>query len=157
MCCHHRQLVTSSHWYNLPPRTHWIQFHSSNFIKWNSKARTQTKSQDKTSNVTSSTSWKTLYSENSAWYPSSSLCLLLLQLPCFWSFTLHFFTSALWILHRIKDGSTIKQAVNYLITGTVTGNIFLTSVRAGATVLKEMAMVTTYNASSSSKISSIGG
>jgi hypothetical protein len=61
-----------------------------------------------------------------------------------------------WILHLVKAGSTIQHTVNYLITGTVTGNILLTSDRAGATVLKEMAMETTYNASSS-KHSCIGG
>jgi hypothetical protein len=34
----------------------------------------------------------------------------------------------------------------------VTSNIFLTSVRAGATVLKEMAMETTYNAAANSPV-----
>ena len=40
------------------------------------------KSRDKTSNLTSYTSCQTLCSENPSWFPSSSLCLLLLQLPC---------------------------------------------------------------------------
>jgi hypothetical protein len=38
----------------------------------------------------------------------------------------------------------------------VTGNILCTAVRAEATVLKEMAMETSYN-TSSSKLSCIGG
>jgi len=42
------------------------------------------------------------------------------------------------------------------MTGMVTGNIFRTSVRAEATVLNEMTMETTYNASSR-KLSFIGG
>ena len=78
------------------------------------------KNQDITSNVTSYTLCQTLYSKNTAWFPYSSLCLLLLESIDSCCFTLHFLPSASWILHLIHAGSKIKQTVNDQNTRTVT-------------------------------------